>query len=235
MKNLMLAMEEEQRYVADRLKGVKTALPERLSAYGYADLGEYFKDKQEYLFNEWKPDVYRIAISEFAQEVENAINEKKYGIYIPVADGMYAYHGTDTIDYDLCKNIGVRVVELNYTGGTIIGSSADLSIEIIAPNNIGLTSTRIIQKFHEIISRYISNVEISENDILVNGEKVMGSMQRSIGNVIVWAAQVSFADYSETIERICNKKSSKKPSHIDSAVLSKDALEMEVVAWLQKQ
>ena len=92
-----------------------------------------------------------------------------------------------------------------------------------------------MKKFYEIISKYISGVTIDKNDILVNGEKVMGAMQRQVGDVFVWAAQISFKDYSEIIAQVCNKQIVKKPGYIDSSLLTKETLAEEVLKWLQKR
>ena len=235
MKDLINAMEEEKRYVADRQHNINTSLPDRLVPYGYENLTEYFNDKKEYLFNQWIPDVIYIDVSTLTTELEKAVREEKYGIYISTSNGLYAFHGDDDIDYELCKELDVCVAELYHQGGTIIGSNADLGIEIVAPIYLNLDGNIIIYKFYEIISKYFDNVSIDGNDILIDGEKVMGSMRRNVGNTFVWAAQVSFADYSEIISKVCNKKSVKKPSYIDSNKLSRSQLESEVLKWLQKR
>ena len=235
MKDLISAMAEEKAYVADRLKNINTSLVDRLTPYGYSNLTEYFADKQEHLFNEWIPEVYPIDVRNITADLEAAVRNEKYGIYLSYADGLYAFHGSLDIDHTLCEELGICVAELYHTGGTIIGSNADLGIEIIAPKSVGLTSGIILKKFQEIISKYIDGVTIAENDILVNGDKVMGSMQRQIGNTFVWAAQVSFRDYTDIITQVCNKQIVKKPSHIDSTLLTRDVLESEVIAWLQKR
>ena len=183
--------------------------------------------------NNWATNVYRIPINEYAKVTENAILTGQYGIYISYGEGIHAYHGNQPIDYDLCDDLGVQVVELGYNGGTILGSSADLSIIIVSPIEVGLNHETIINKYHEIISKYVPNTTIDKNDILVNGEKVCGSMERTIGVVYEWAAQVSFADYSEYIEKICNKKQNKKPAYIDNNLLTRDKLEEEIINWLQ--
>lgn len=234
MKQLKQAMAEEKQYVADRMKGVNTSLRKRLAKYGYNTLDEYFEEKKAHMFNEWKPEVYYISVDTFSQDVENAINNADYGIYIPVADGLYAYHGTDEIDRDLCKRMGVRVIDLNYQGGTIVGSADDFSIEILYPPTVGINGADIIGKIAEIVGKHMDGVTINGNDLLVNGEKVMGSMERCVGNCYVWAAQISFGEYDDAIEKICNKKSAKKPSRIKRNLLSKDKLEREVLKWLRK-
>lgn len=235
MRNLDGAMNEEKMYIIDKLNNIDTSLIERIRVYGYDNLQDYFNDKQKFLFNEWKPDVYYIDVKTLTTELENAIRNEKYGVYISVTDSLYAFHGSDTIDYELCEKLGVCVAELYYSGGTIIGSSKDLGIEIVAPNSIGLDTNFILNKFHEIISKYINNTTISGNDILVNDKKVMGSMCRNVGKVFVWAAQISFCDYSDIIEQVCNKKSVKTPSYIDNNFLTRDILEKEILSWLQKQ
>ena len=114
MKNLMNAMQEEKQYIADRKKNINTSLLDRLKHHGYDALEDYFKDKREYLFNEWIPEVIYIDVSTLTTELEKAVREEKYGIYISVSDGLYAFHGSDVIDYELCNELGVCVAELYY-------------------------------------------------------------------------------------------------------------------------
>ncbi len=236
MKDLIAAMAEEKSYLNDRANGIETVLSERLAPYGYSNLTEYSQDKRDYLFNNWIPEIYPIDVRDITTDLEYAVKNEKYGIYISTANGFYAFHGTDEIDFELCKELGVYVAELYHQGGTIVGSEKDLGIEIVAPNDIGLDAGFIMNKFYEIIGKYVSGeITINENDILVNGKKVMGSMRRSVGNVFVWAAQVSFGDYRDIISQICTKKSVKEPSYIDSSVLSRETMESEVLAWLQKR
>lgn len=234
MKDLAKAMIEEELYLKDKFNGKETSLQARLIQYGYTILKEYFDAKKEYLFNNWKPEVYFIPIEDFAEKVENAIQASEYGIYIPIANGIHAYHGTDEIDYLQCEQEGIQVIELNYNGGTIIGSEDDFSIEIVAPINIGLDFNCIINKFYEIISKYEDNVVIDGNDILINGNKVLGSMTRRINNTFVWAAQATFGDHIDAINKICKKKSAKAPGRIKSNYLTREKLQNEVISWLQK-
>jgi hypothetical protein len=233
MNNIEKAIELEQSLTAS---GVKQAdLFPHLKEFGFDHLSQYYDAKREHLFAQWIPEVYYIDIGEFAQVTEDAIQNGKYGIYILTEDCVHAFHGTDTIDYELCDSLGVRVVELNYAGGTIIGSAKDLSILVVFPKNISMNHPTVINKFCDTISKYVSNVSRHGNDILVNGEKVSGSMTRNVGDSFVWAAQVSFADYTEYIQKICNKKQIKKPAYIDSSLLTRDKLEEELIAWLQKK
>ena len=206
-----------------------------LRSLSIASFAEYVKAKRAYLRQMWIPEIYRVDISEYAAVTEDAIVNGNYGIYISYGEGIHAYHGNQPIDYDLCESLGVRVVELGYEGGTIIGSEADLSIILVAPVDIGYNHEMIIGKYLEVISKYVPGTTIDGNDILVDGNKVCGSMNRTVGNSYVWAAQVSFANYSEYIAQICTKPPVKTPSFINSEQLSRDTLESEILAWLRKE
>lgn len=234
-RDLLGAMAEEKLYVADRMSGINSSLQSRLSAFGYNNLDDYFKEKKDYLFEQWIPEVRRTDISIVSEEVERAIKNDDYGIYIPTVSGLYAFYGSEELDLELCKNLNVRPVNMGYSGGTIIGSSEDFSIEILMPACIGINCHDIISKFSEIISKKVQNVTIDGNDILVDGAKVMGSMERHFGHIYVWAAQVSFADHTDYIAQLCQKSSVKRPSKIDANLLSREQLEEEVLTWLLKQ
>lgn len=234
MKNLQQAMKEEKLYVADRMNNIDTSFPDRLKPYGYENLEEYFKEKREYLFKQWKPEVYYVDVRTLTTELENAVQNEQYGIYISTADSLYAFHGSDDIDYELCEQLGVCVAELYHQGGTIIGDKGDFGIEIVAPKEIGLNTNFILNKFFEIIDKYEDNAVISGNDILINNEKVLGSMCRSVGDVFVWAAQVSFEEHDEIIKQVCQKQSSKKAGRIKHEALTKEVFEKEVLKWLQE-
>ena len=231
MSNLEKAMQVEQQLRNENNYNVRTLAP-LVKEFGYNTAKEYLEERNAYLFQNWKPEVFYIDIAEYAEVTEDAVQNGKYGIYISNGEGVHAYHGTDTIDYDLCNELGVRVVELNYQGGTIIGSAKDFSIIVVAPTDIHLEPQLILDKFQEIISKYVPETTASGNDILVNGDKVAGSMTRQVGDSFVWATQVTFDDYSEYIKKICNKTAIKKPVYIDNTLLTRDQLEKDILDWL---
>lgn len=185
-------------------------------------------------FNIWIPEIFYIPIEKYAETVENAVLTNRYGIYISQGEGIHVYHGNQPIDRELCKELNMCVVDLNYNGGNIVGSAEDLSIIMIFPEDMGMTHELIINKIAEIISKYVPLIIVDGNDILIGGDKICGSMNRTICGSYEWAAQISFKDYSEYIEKICDKPQIKKPSYINSDLLTRDQLEAEILAWLTK-
>lgn len=234
MSNLDKAMEIERQLRAEHKFFYGTFIP-KIQELDFKSVDEYLEQKKGYAFTQWKPEIYQIPIDSFAGKVNDAITNEACGIYIPCDDELHAYHGNDNIDYDVCNELGVKVVELGYRGGTIIGSNKDLSMLIILPRLIMVDEATVTNKFVEIISKYVSNTTLEGNDILVNGEKIAGTTWRDFDNISVWTIQVSFADYSEYIEKICQKPAVKKPAYIDNNLLTRDQLEQEILAWLRKE
>ena len=236
MDNIELAMQEEQKYIQDKLNGIQTSLLNRLNLFGYTTLDAYFKDKKQYHFNNWKPNFYPVDIKDASIALETAIKNNKTGVWYTYSDGLYAFHGSDEIDYDLCSKIGIVIADMDYKGGTIIGGPNDLGIEFLVPREVEMYPNDFMNKFYRIIKKYFPNDEviISGNDILLNNKKVLGSMTRSLSKISVWAAQLSFDNHQETINLICNKKSTKDPGYMDKNILSRDIVLKEVSEWLQK-
>lgn len=233
MGDIEAAIREEKAYHADRLAGISTNFAQRLRPFGYTIDG-YFSEKKRVMFERWEPEVFRVDETFLDNEMEQAICDGKYGIYIIDPTGPYAFHGNDEIDRDLCNKIDIRIIEMGYNGGTIIGDQRDLGILIVAPVEMGLTSISIIEKFRSIIEGYVGDAKVAGNDVIVGGYKVLGSMSRAVGGSFVWAAQVSFADHSDVITQVCCKRSLKTPGYIDSPSLDRDSLEAEVLSWLLK-
>ncbi len=190
---------------------------------------------KELIFEEWKPNVFYIDIKDYARTVEDAFINGKEGIYISNGEGVHAYVGDKVFDYDLAKELNVLPVELNYVGGTILGSCKDLSIIIVFPRIMDVDHEFIISNITNIISKYVPNTTYNGNDILVDDKKVSGSMMRQNEVSTIWAAQISFEDYSKYIAKLCYKPPIKKPSYIDSNLITRDDLEHEILNWLRKE
>ena len=234
MRNIELALAEEHRYIEEKLAGKQSSLIDRLKPFGYSTLTEYFNDKKDLQFRNWNPEFHPVDIKDASSELETAIMQNKTGVWYTYSNDLYAFHGSDEIDYDLCAKMGIVIADMNYSGGTIIGGPKDLGIEFLVPRELDLYLNQFMQKFYQIIKKYFPNdlVEIVGNDILLNGKKILGSMTRSFSKIYVWAAQLSFENHNDTISLICNKKSTKQPGYMDNKVLNRDLVLSEVKSWL---
>lgn len=234
MRNLQKAMTEEKTYIKCRLNNISSNFSERLLMCGYQNIEEYFEDKRQYMFSQWNPKVYYIDEDFLDTQMEKNIQNGVDGIYIiEPKNEYYAFHGNDEIDYDECRKLNVRPIEMHYSGGTIIGNKEDLGILLVIPKDMMISHSVIMRRVMEIIKKDCPTATSVGNDVLVGDEKVMGSMTRYIGNYFIWAAQFSFANHDDLISKICKKDSRKKPSKFK--LLTKNTMEKEMVKWLKSQ
>lgn len=164
--------------------------------------------------------------------VEDAVLSKTPSIWIPTADTVFVWHGNEPIDEELCNQLGIQIYDMNYIGGTIVSGPEDLSFALIIPESIDIGTSYVLEKIKMIMSEYLDDVVIDDNDILVGGMKVLGAMNRRVNGVYVFACQISYADRTEYIKQLCSKQSVKTPGFIDSGLLPKETLKNEVVRWL---
>lgn len=224
------AIEAEKQYIKARLSGENVILD--LSEFGYSNIDKYFNDKREYLISNCGIVVYDTTMEDIENRVENAVKMKTPSLWIPTADEVFVWHGNEPIDEELCADLGVRIYNMNYIGGTIVSGPEDLSFAVIIPETIDVGTSYMLEKIKDIMSKYIDDVVVDGNDILVGGTKVLGSMNRRVNGVYVFACQISYADRTEYIKQLCSKQSVKTPDFINSAKLPKQTLKNEVIAWL---
>lgn len=230
MSDIEKAMQAEQSYLCDKLSGKNVSL--NLSEYGYKDLETYFSDKRDYQLKNCGIEVHETNMDDIESRVENAIMSKTPSIWIPTADKVFVWHGNDVLDRDLCAELGVQVYDMNYIGGTIVSGADDLSFALIIPEDIDISTSYMLLKIKSIMDKYFTDVAIDGNDILINGKKVLGSMQRRVNGMYIFACQIGYADRLKYISQLCSKQSTKAPGFIDSASLPKCRLKDEVLAWL---
>lgn len=230
MGDIKKAMQVEQSYLRDKLSGKNVSL--NLSRYGYEDLETYFSDKRDYQLKNCGIEVHETNMDDIESRVENAIMSKTPSIWIPTADEVFVWHGNEPIDEELCADLGVHIYNMNYIGGTIVSGPEDLSFAVIIPETIDIGTSYMLEKIKDIMSKYIDDVVIDGNDILIGGMKVLGSMNRRMNGIYVFACQISYADRTEYIKQICSKQSVKIPIFIDGTLLPKEILKDEVIACL---
>lgn len=244
MAELIEAILEEQKYVEEKLQGHQSNLLERLKPYGFNTLDEYFNEKREYLilkdrdqlFNAWKPSRVEVKDSTWLREelIPYALNDQD-GIYIYTTDTYFVTHGhEDKLDPEVVKTLNIDEILLEFNGGCFIGDSSTLAIMILSPSYIGIDLNYVLKNYKQIFLKYFDDVIIDNNDILINGKKVMASYEQLVKNIHLCGVVISFKDFTDIIKQACHKTINKKPGYIDSTILSKEQLLEEVLSWLLK-
>ncbi len=225
------AIAAEQEYLQKRLNGEDVALD--LSEYGYENLDDYFTAKKEYQLKHCGLELHEPTMDTVMSEFIEAVKQQKPSIWIPTADSVFVWHGNDAIDEELCARLGVKIYQMpNFIGGNIISGADDFSMTVCIPSEIDITTEYMLEKLKAIMDKYLDGVEIDGNDFMWNGRKIMGVMNLRTNGMYLFATHVSYVDYTDYINQICQKPAEKTPGFIDKTLMPRDVLQREVLEWL---
>lgn len=236
MGDIYRAMQIEQSYIKSRIEGLDTVpLLEMIAGCGYSDLEQYFLEKRGTVLKSYKYNVCTVSMPEIPSAINAAVESSQPSIFWPSCDNAFVWHGNDKINRDLCSELGIDILDMGYSGGTIVSSPEDFSFGVLIPEGSDIDAGYFLELMNGLFLSHGLNSEVNGNDILVDNAKVVGSMSFRINGLFFFGCQISFVDHSEQIDLLCNKRSSKLPGFIDTAKLSKATMEYEVMSWLQEQ
>jgi hypothetical protein len=232
MNKLEQAIEIEKKYLAHRMNNEEPFhLVDEVIKLGYSSLEEYFKDKQDYIFSLLKFEYIEKSPVDCITEVLRMIKDKITGVLFVDTEDSFVFYGNDCeYNSEYCELNGIASYPIFTNGGCIVSSKGDFSVGICCPSNTNIGVSYILKNIASIINKYIDGVEVSGNDILINGKKVLGSASYNQNGMFMFVAHVSFVDSSDIVDRICKKTTAKEPWYING--LSREKFKQEVLEWL---
>ena len=91
-----------------------------------------------------------------------------------------------------------------------------------------------LNRFARLFRQYTNKtVVVKGNDVIVDGNKIMGGASCERSNVFMFLTSISLSDKTHLINCICRKHSTKQPGHID--FIDADELMVEVKKWLKTE
>lgn len=234
-KNIALAYQEENRYYEDKHKLHSNTLNilDYISKAGYDSYNEYYSDLQEYLL--------RIQDYEIVEEPEiNADiptpylkNRKSAFLYALNCGVNYAFVPNSINNYATIVKLGYTPVKLGYDGssGPILSTDGDLRIYLMYPSTIELSYDYFSNKIVNFLSNHFENVRLDNNDVMIEGKKVIGGASAVMNNMRIVVFQVNFVDKLSDIQEICGI-TNKVPGYIDSSIVSAEEFKNEFLTWL---
>lgn len=224
------AIQAEQQYIQNRVNGIETApLIDILREYGFDSLDEYRNQKTEFEFSNLNFHEMNTTSDVAFQVIGQILQNEKPILLFEDHATPFIYHGNEDYDRKAAEKLGITVYEGGYRGGTIVGGIGDLSIGIFFPSSIEYRSEYFLNKLVEIFQKHGMKAEVNNNDIMVDGEKVIGASVLETENYFGFVAYVSFSDKTEMIKQVCGN-AAKKPGFIQGMTI--DELEEELRLWL---
>ena len=227
--NIQKAILEEQAYLQDSKNGINTSLKQRLQPYGYNDLETFFNEKALYQIRQLNlPVFYDDDIPHIRENWMQKVIDKIPCIYLPRPSKTWAWLGAnklDRVDQEGLLSEGIEIANMGWPGGTIISGKDDLQISVILPRELNVNSKLFQQKYAELV-----NADPTDNDILVDGKKVIGTSDFLTDDLYVFVSEITFMDHRDIIAKYCPPTSGKMPSFITN--ITKEEFEEEVLKWL---
>lgn len=233
MADILKAMAKEDEYLVYRRKGEEPFhLVDAVKEYGFESLADYFKAKTEYTFNKLPFSFVEKKPSECIDYFFTMMNTKDTGVVFIDSDETFVFSGeSKPYNAEFCEANNIPIYPLYAKGGAIVSTEGDFSIGICFPEYVGVDVFFILDKLKGIFSKYMSEVKVNNNDLLLNGNKICGSIMYHQNGMKCFACHFSFKDNAELIEKICNISGSiKTPTVING--LTVPQFKEELRGWL---
>lgn len=225
-------MEIEQSYIKDNKNGIEYSLEDQLKDIGFVNLDEYFKLKQEWKLHSLKFNREFCQIEEVTNKVVKLLNAETPSLLTVKSDKIAIYHGDEPYDKDFCTEHNILVNEIGHHGGTIVVGKDDISFGLFLPYDFNMDFSDFLNLFASIFKKYYTDVNINNNDILINGEKVLGAAGLHGKTLKGYVTNISFSNNTDLINQICSTVPMQKtPGFLTK--MTREQLEREVIKWLQ--
>lgn len=154
--------------------------------------------------------------AQVTQEVAQILQQQQEACVYVVAEEPCVVVGTNNgADIGRANEIGIRVVNIHHEGGCIVISPGDVDIGLFTEGYYGRDiRDAIINKLIALLSANGLKGEIVDNDLLVNGCKVVGFGSRMYGQILYTAIHISVNANLDLIQQICTKPMKKIPGSL---------------------
>lgn len=152
-----------------------------------------------------------------------------YGIH----DKPFAWICSEELcDWEYIKSENIPFIKISGAGSTIICSEGDLDLGFFGSKEFCYEMfNRISNKFSELLT----DSAFINNDFMYHGNKYGAMTSIDLGGVFYIGVHISNNINTELINRICLKKSYKKPEKLPIQINEKDILDIYkdgVVLWI---
>lgn len=157
--------------------------------------------------------IIKTTFDEVTDLVANILVQQKETCVYCISDENCAIVGSNGgSNLNAIENLNVRLIQINHEGGTIVASPGDVQIGIFTEGYVGdIYRDLIISKIITKLKENGHNPQLVQNDLLINGKKVLGFGSRMFGNILYTAIQISIDINIDLIQSICSKQMIKIP------------------------
>lgn len=169
-------------------------------------------------------NIIKTTLDDVTNQVFDFLSNQSEGILYCVMDENCTIVGNrGGSSVDAIKKHGLRMVQVKHEGGTIVTSPGDISIGIFTEGYKGRDYrdkivNRLIDRLRE--NGHIATVD--QNDLVVNGRKVVGFGSRMFGKILYTAIHIAVNTDINLIKAICTKNMKKVPDALSNYGINTD-------------
>ena len=158
-------------------------------------------------------EIIKTTLDEVGNNVFSHLSNKSEGIIYHVFDENCAIVGRKGgSSIERIQECGIRMVQINHEGGTIVASPGDISIGMFTKDYKGHEyRDKIVNKIINRLRENGYNASIDGNDVVINDRKVIGYGSRRFGDILYTAMHIAVNTNLEMIKTICTKDMKKIP------------------------
>lgn len=158
-------------------------------------------------------EIIKTNFDDVPEQVAGIIKHQKETVLYTVADQHCAVIGSNGgADATAIEDAGIKCVQINHEGGTIVISPGDIDIGIFTRGYGGKEyRDKLINGLLKKLTDKSYRAACVDNDILVDGKKVVGFGSRMFGDILYTAIHISVNVDLDLIQKICTKPMQKTP------------------------
>lgn len=163
-------------------------------------------------------EIIKSTLANSEEIINDILTQQKEAVVYCIPDDYCVIIGNrEQTNQRAINNLNLNCIKANHEGGIIIMSPGDVEVGIFTKGYYGHDiRTEILEA---IIQKLIANgieAQIIDNDVLIDGRKVIGFGSRMVGKILYTAIQISVNINLELIRAVCTKPMFKVPDGLSN-------------------
>lgn len=224
MNNIARAIEEEEKYLAHRMKGEEPFhLVDAVRECGFDSLEDYFAAKKKHQVTQM--NIVKFKSDEAVTTILRFIENQEHGFAYCVHDkNSVLVSATSEIDRDACTELGYEIMETQHSGGAVVVSKGDVSVIIFG--DMGNTYMPDFASY--LVDKYKAkglDATMDGNDVLIDGHKISGLSATRYGDIKYSTIHIGINTNLDHIKAICKKPMVKVPKGLSEYGITTEEVE----------
>lgn len=211
---------------------------DKILSLGFDSLEDFFTQKKIYLLQQSVKDtICDVSNKEAIPSLFSLVEQETPGIVIVIAQEICVHKGKgkeSNLDEDYCAKNNISIYPYDLYGGNILATPGDCSLGLVVPLDVDLDLRFVLEQIKSILDKYLDNLSIQGNDILMDGKKIVGTSSLRTDKFFCFISHFSMNNKTELVEKVCGQPlTGKEVGFINQEILSSNQLKQEVLRWLQ--